>query len=447
VLIMATLDVYRRRIALLVFVLMGLLFVSWQSAAQSVSIETEKRIAARAGVNTTDNIGRTTGPTARETFATTGVDMSLARSGARWSHDLDGSVDYLRYDSDEFDNEVLGDLVASGTAGIVPGIFSWDFDARYGQVRSDPFLPEGPGNRERLITGSTGPDWFIPAGDRTRVQIGARASERRYQNSASLDSSQASASVGMQRAISSGSSFGLGVAARRIDYDTQLVEPFDVRNAYVSYSSQLSSRGTIAVTAGVNELKLRGETESDWLAELDWSRQLSGRSEISLSLRREFSDAGDMLRGGGLDRGVFDSSGDLALTADPFTLEAASFGYSLRHARTTFSLGVTRSSQRYLTEGAFDRDSQYSDILVSYRLRRNVSLNLTGHYREEEFRFSGATAEDLRGRLALAWGAGAKLGLSVFVERLLRSGDDLGNYDENRAGLTMVWTWLSTTAR
>ena len=93
--------------------------------------------------------------------------------------------------------------MARVTWWAVPERFALVLDNVYGQIATDPFSPIGPENRQNTNFLSTGPDWYIPLGERTRAYLGGRYGVGAVRRSTDNDSERLLGIVGIDRAVSS----------------------------------------------------------------------------------------------------------------------------------------------------------------------------------------------------------------------------------------------------
>ena len=111
-----------------------------------------------------------------------GLTGTWTESTRHLSADVEGRVDGVTYLNDTIDDEVLGQLDASVIWWAVPERFAWVLDNVYGQITTDPFSPIGPENRQNTNFLSTGPDWYIPVGERSRAYLGGRYASARLRD-------------------------------------------------------------------------------------------------------------------------------------------------------------------------------------------------------------------------------------------------------------------------
>jgi hypothetical protein len=164
--------------------------------------------------------------------------------------DVEGRVDGVKYIRGNFDDEeVLGRLDGSVIWWAVPEQIAWVLDNVYGQVTIDPFTPIGPANRQNTNFLSTGPDWYVSLGDRTRAYLGGRFGSAWYEDTDD-DSERLLGIVGIERAVASSTRLGMEVSTESVDYDSVLQSDFDRSEAYVRYQYSRDEQHELTVNAG-----------------------------------------------------------------------------------------------------------------------------------------------------------------------------------------------------
>ena len=255
--------------------------------------------AANADVNLT--VEATTGYTnnlLRVPDGDSDVPVSLGLTGT-WiestkhlSADVQGRVDGVMYLKDTYPEEVLGQINASVIWWAVPEQFSLVLMNVYGQTSTDPFSPIGPANRQNTNYLSTGPDWFIPLGARTRAYLGGRYGSVRYEEVADSNSERLLGIVGLDRAVSSSSRLGVQASTETVDYDSASQPDVDRNEAYVRYEYSRGTQSELVVNAGHTWLYSDSEDRSAPLLQVRLSRQVTSSVDLQLELVSQFSDAG-----------------------------------------------------------------------------------------------------------------------------------------------------------
>jgi hypothetical protein len=391
----------------------------------------------RAGLNHADNLGREAEGES-ETFGSVGTSMDFQRESSRVRASVQGSLDYNRYDSNRFDNEVIGRVDGLLGISLLPQRVDWLFENRFGQIRADPFEAEGPDNREYLNVFTTGPDVYLPLGERTTLAGRARYTDRRWQDSDELDSDILGGEVRASRQLTPTQLVGLTAGTRRVSFDGD-VPSYEVQSAYASYQRRLV-RGEVEIDLGANRLRIAGSSDTGSLVRVNWTRELTARSTLSLRGGREFQDAGDQLRGDSLFETGFRRTGDAGISADPFVYSYVSAQLNVERDRASFDFGGGWSRERYDSVSLRDRDALFGDAGVSYRFTRLYTGQLRAALRRENFdALADGTADEITASVALLRRIGRSLDLALRYEYAERSGDVGVNYTENRYSLYAVW--------
>jgi hypothetical protein len=207
------------------------------------------------------------------------------------SADVEGRVDAVRYLEGRFDDEeILGRLDGSVIWWAVPEQVAWVIENVYGQVTIDPFSPIGPANRQNTNFLSTGPDWYVRLGDRTRAYLGGRFGSAWYEDTDD-DNERLLGIVGIDRAVASFTRLGMEVSTESVEYDSLLQPDFDRSEAYVRYQYARDEEHGLTVNAGYTWQSSDEDDSSAPLLEVLFSRPLSASIDLQLELFSRFSDA------------------------------------------------------------------------------------------------------------------------------------------------------------
>ncbi len=404
----------------------------------TTSPETNLDLQFRVGLNWTDNLGRETNGES-ETFGSAGATVEFIREAARLRAALAGEIDYLHYDSNRFDNEVIGRIDGLIGIALLPQRLDWMIENRFGQVRTDPFAAESPENREYLNVFETGPDLYLPLGVRTALEASGRFADRRLQNSDELDSQIVSGEAGLFRQLSPTQRAGLSATARTVEYDGEDLPRYKLYSAFFTYERQLAT-GEVGIDLGANRLGFTGRSSTGALVRARWIRELTARSMLSLSAGREFRDAGDQLGAAGLVGTGLGTTGDAGLTADPYTSTYGSATYTLERDRTVFTLGGGASSERYEAANLLDRNTLFVDAGMRYSFSRTLEGELGFSVRREDFtRVDAATADEFIFNAGLARRVGREFDITFQYQYAQRDADVGFDFEENRIIISLVW--------
>lgn len=401
--------------------------------------EAEANAAAELTAGYTDNL-------LRQPDGEDEVPVSLGLAG-NWKKstrhliaDVEGRVDGITYLNNTFDDEVFGQLDASATWWPAPERFSWVLENVYGQVASDPFAPMSPENRQNTNVLSTGPDWFIPMGDRTRLHLGGRYGSVQYEESVD-DNTRLNGMAGIDRAISSSSQLGLGLNSVWVDYDAAAVlqADYDRHEAFASYEFTGEQETAFGVNAGYTWLSRDADDSSAPFLEVSLSRSVSPSTTLRLNLANRFSDPGDQFAAGGLPGSAPGTDPGVIPQAGVFEERSGRAVIDFQRERTSLSFAVEIADELYETA---DR-RRYQALLTA---ERRMTRRLTGRaeiiWLRNEYEFDGLDRSDTdtEYRLELRRDLGERTSIGVVAQHASRASDDpVNEFDETRGYLVLSY--------
>jgi hypothetical protein len=422
--------------------------LAWPVTLSAQEAETQTNIGFRVGAAYTDNLRRDQTEEG-SLFGIAGVDLGIRRSSPRTNINVNGRLERYFYESNLVGDENTGSISAGLEYLLVPQVLHWQFSNTFGQVRRDLFRAAGPGNRENLNVFSTGPDLIVPLGRRMRATFSGRYEDRRYFESDILDSNAWSGQAGLSRVLSPVDEAGIGVSARRIEYDGAFTDPIDIYSAFGTYNRQMAN-GNVSVQAGVNALDFLDETRMGVLLRFDATRELTARSTITVRGRREFQDASDFFRArqrpiedrllDPVDPDRFDDTGELGLTANPLVRTSLSANYQLQRPRATLNFGGSLGDENYENERQRNRRTLNLTGSVSWPFSQLLVGRLSGDYRLESFRSLDLRGHDLRIAATLDRQLGRQLDLAVTYQYGRRLSGRGIEYAENRIMAVLRYT-------
>ena len=396
---------------------------------------------AEAGVGYSDNIGRLPANETDETIGTVGLELDWTERTRRIRGDAVVDVSYYEYMDDTFDSEVLGTANGTLALALVPDTLQWVFQDSFGQAQSDPFAPASPTTREDLNYFSTGPDLTVRLGSTGFGRVFGRWSQTSYEQSP-LDSERTSGGVAVGRRASARSELSLNAVTESVDFDQEFNTDFDRDSVFLGWNLD-ASRTVIDTQLGYTWLERDGgDKTGNALVDVVVTRDLSASSVLALTLGTQLGDAGDSLRNE-LQGGVVGSGGtQITATADPFENRLASLEWRYSRGRTGFSVGASWSEEDYETLTQLNRTNFAYLASFNRRLAGSVDFEIRATLENEEFENVDLEADELRLGAVLNWRAWRTLGLRLTAERYDRdTSSGLGEYQENRAFLTLAYYW------
>lgn len=386
-----------------------------------------------------DNILRTPTNERGEDIASAGLQFSFDQQSNKLQADVIGDFAYYDYRDDTFDSEVIGNLSGGAVFTLVPEHFQWMASDNFGQVLTDPFAPATPANSENINYFTTGPDVSFDLGSVTRLRLGGRYTDTRYEESP-LDSHGASVQLGLARLLSGASSVSLNVRALQESYDEDALNgDYKQNDAFVSYEAQ-GARTNLSVDLGYSELDRDAspDKEGGLLLRLDVARRISGYSVITLDAGEEFSSSGSAFAAAQSFGGVDLNATPGRQTVQPFTNKYGTLGWSFNRNRTTFSLDGSYSERSYDHDPTLDQTFKIFTLQVSRELSQRTSLGIAATRTNAQFEQTAADYDETTASLSFSWRLTQRVTLRVSYDYFDRSSDSpLSEYTENRYWLTI----------
>jgi hypothetical protein len=389
---------------------------------------------AELGLGHSDNIRRVPDHEEDETIGSAAVDFSYQEKSSKLFADVAGDATFLDYFNNTFSSEVVGELAGTVDISFVPERFVWIFQDNFGQVRTDPFAPVTPDNRENVNYFTTGPDFTLHFGADSGFRLSGRFSNINYETTPA-DSNRYYGSATYFHELSSASSVSVNASRERIDFNAAGAPDYDRDELYGRYDIK-GARTTLGVDLGYSRVNLPGSDDSSWLGRVSASRKVSPSSTVTLQLGHEFSDSGQAFRQeqGGAGGGLGAQTG--LQTANPFTSEYVTLGWDFARQRTAFGVHATYRDESYVATRVLDDTRTLLDAFVSRDLSPELRVLLGATYGKNDFKHVNADYDETELRANLSWRLGRKLWLGLELQRFKRSSDiATGEYDENRAWL------------
>jgi hypothetical protein len=261
----------------------------------------------------------------------------------------------------------------------------------------------------------------LPIGKRTALALSSIYSDRNYESSNTLDSSDINTEIGIIRQASRSAELGLVAHRSEIQYDFDL-PGYDIDSLLLRYAKTLAA-GAVLLEGGENALKA-GDTEVRGpLIRARWERSVTARSRITLTADREFTDSGELFALG-IGRINADHVQDILLSPNALEQERAAVRYQMTLNRSTVLIQLAKFTERYERDDSFDNNA--TDIQISLRRaltsRLNIAVDL-GSLRRDFL--SGVSADqDKLVTVLLTRDMGRHFQLGGLVERRTREGTD-----------------------
>lgn len=407
--------------------------------------DAEVELTLEGAVGYTDNMFRTPDGV-EEHPASVGLSGTWTRTEGRVVADVEGRVDGVTYLQDTFGDEVLGRLDGQVTWWAVPERFAWVLEDVYGQVTTDPFSPPSPENRQDTNYLSTGPDWYIPFGERMRAYLGGRYGLAQYEYTHD-DSDRLLGVAGIDRALSPSSRIGVQGRTETVDYDAEALADFDRHATYLTYEfarDTTLSAETSGLTLHAGYTWLEGGTgdRSAPLFELEYSRPLTSSIQFGLELAIGFSDAALDFAGGGPPGSDAGTDPGVIPQAGVYEERSARAVLDFRRPRTNLSFTVGLADQKYETT-TLDRERYDASLSAERRMTSRLTGLAEIRWVRDEYLSEGLDRDDTdtEYRLELQRALGGRSSVRLIGLYASRSSDDpLNEFDEMRGWLAFDYS-------
>lgn len=406
-------------------------------AGQARSAELEYGVAV--GVGTSDNIRRAPIGEENETILTTGVELGVLREEGRFLADVDVDLTYFEYQDESYDGEVTGSASADLRFLFVPGRFEWIMTENFGQSQLDPFSAITPDNRENVNYFTTGPEFVMRLGTAGSLTLFGRYSATSFEDT-NFDDERLLGGLALGRDLTQRSRLSLNATAERVEFDDATAgSDYDRQSAFLRYDIT-GARTTIGAEVGYTEIHDGGTTNNSPLFELNVSRELSERAELTFSGGLRSSDAASALRAGTLTGGGGISRPDQVSTTDTFETRHATLGWHFAGRRTQFELSIGHEEDRYDSTALFDREWQFFQASASREITPRFHARIAGSLYSSNFSTTNQDDDETQYGIYLSWNIVGRLYVHLDAERFSRdSSDPLTEFDESRAFLRFAW--------
>jgi hypothetical protein len=404
-------------------------------AVSATAGEIDYRLSLGAGHS--DNVNHAPTDEVDQDIATAGLRFAFDQDSARVKADIIGDLAYYEYLDNAYDSDLVGNVDANALFALLPDRITWAFSEQFGQSLTDPFRSDTPDNRENINYFSTGPDFIVGLGSQMRLRFGARYALANYEVSP-LDSASTGGQIALVRVLSDRSSVSLNASLQQVEYDeAALNSDFDQSEAFIRYDGA-GARTNLKIDAGYSQLDsdASADTEGGAVVRVDASRKISASSTLVFVGGHEFATTASSFAnsdgGGGFD------TAPGRQTADPFTYDHASLGWTFNRNVTGLGVTATWSKNSYDSNPVLDQTL----TTISARFRREMSprtsLQLSLSRTGGEYEEPAPDYDELIAGASFSWRLARDLTIDVRYDFTDRNSDDpTTEYSENRIWLTV----------
>ncbi len=226
-----------------------------------------------------------------ETVVSPSVRFTFDQRGSRVSTTARGSVAYLDYASNAFDNDVRGELAGELTWSVVPKRIDFVVNDYLNRQPVSILTSFNPGNQQQVNVFIAGPTFHARTHNGFRGQLDLRYANSYAETSDSFNGNHYNAAARVLRDTSANQSVSLNVESTHSAYQDD-ANDYTRNDAYIGYSLMLASLDVTA-TVGYSQLQFddarKSRTEPLGRASVNWTA--SARSRVVVVVRQGFSNA------------------------------------------------------------------------------------------------------------------------------------------------------------
>ncbi len=402
-----------------------------------------------AGLAHSDNIGLSESDRVEDTAASLRLSLDASQSGSRVVLQARGSVQYLGYLDDTFDDELRGEFAGRLNWTLLPERIEWRFEDYLGRQPIDVRGGFSPDNQEQVNVFVTGPSLVGRFGPRTRGRLDLRYGNTYAEENRDFNSDRFSATATVLRDFGPTARVAASVEAARVDFDRGppgTDADYDRLDVYLSHQRELRDidlRADLGVSS-VDFADRPGGRRGEPLlrGSVDW--RLSSRGQLSVDVGYQFSDAAQDLVGraqalsGPL---VEDLSGArLQAVPDVFRDRRVNLGYRRTGDRLTWLVRTFYQRIDYDDDVIGDQSNRGGGVRADYRLRERLTLSLGIDADRRRFEIGSRRDNDLRGFAALSQTLARHWSWRVEYQYRERDSDALGaDYRENVVAVALSY--------
>jgi hypothetical protein len=417
--------------------LLAAALVALPAGAQAANFEYELRVGAAYS----NNVERTAVDEIETAAAVVGMRLRGAREEGRLQYSLAGDANYLEYLDSEVPGEVIGSLFAESSYEILPQSFLWQLDGSFNQVREDLLRSAAPGNRDNVLSLSTGPNLRARFGDAFEAELQARYSIADF-SERDFDSETLGAQLLLGRRFSERSVIGLGASFADVTYDSALglgSIDFERTEIFARVRAE-GARTQIQADIGYSQAEGANVDDSGAMIRLEATRRLTPFISGFARYVQEYptSEAAAFVpfdaTGGG-------TSADASiLTAAPRVAKTAEIGLRLNRPRTSAELAFNSNRETSLVGGLGDRSFETARLSVTRSMTPRSRATLFAFWSQEDLDLLSENADELGVGGELGFTFGRNLGVDLRLEHRQRdSSVPAFEFSEMSIGLFLRW--------
>lgn len=391
-----------------------------------------------ASVGYTGNISKTETDQLDEITQSVGFRVDLTEDSRRFKVNIRSNARYVRYDKGNFEDELIAGLNGAIETMLAEDRLSWIIRDNFGHQARDPLQAVNPDNRESVNFFTTGPNLRLPLGRRTALGVDLRYTNVSY-SERPFDNERGSARLWLGRQVREHARVSVNGFASRTEYSEGAAIDFEHREAFFRFDGE-SRRNTFGFDIGYTELLVGEDAVDGYLLRADWSRAVTGVSEIVLQGGTRFSDEGDVFSDfQNITRGIGETE-NIDGEGHPFRNNFFNLAYNTQSTRTWVSIQFGWSQEDYELGFDRDRDIAWSGLLIERELSNKTFLNMKAKFNRRDYKYLNRKDDDIKFLLSFGYRFSRTMAILIEYGYEQRNSTAAADYKEHRGLLRFRYT-------
>lgn len=393
-----------------------------------------------------NNVGLVRTDTTDDTVLSPNLRFDVNQTGSTLMLTARGEVQYLDYLDNTFNDETRSELAGQMQWVVAPQRLHFVMEEYLSSQPTDVLNSFNPGNQQQVNVFNAGPRFFARIGEATRAQAELRYSNTWAEKTKEFNGDRYNVAARVLRDLDPSSHAGFNAEYTHVAFDQPQARDYDRYDAFASYSAQ-RTHVDLDVDLGYTRLDRDRDnsTHSAPLLRASLAWHPGGRNTLTGQVDHEFADAArDVVsRASLVDGPIINTltSAELLANADVFRHTRLAAIYRYTGERVSAQISPYTQRINYKAASTPDQTSRGGFVSGELRLRPRLSLGAQVAYERRRFdSVPGRRDNDLLMRVSLTQTFTRHWTAQVGLQRRERnSSDDLQNYNENLASLSVIY--------
>jgi hypothetical protein len=395
--------------------------------------------SVRAGISRSDNVTRDAFTKTAETTPEAGFTWFLDDERERFTTRIAADVTWREFTAGTSPNQFDGGALVDLTGVIIPDSFDWVLTDNYGQALINQRQMDSPQNRQNFNFASTGPNITFPLGARTDLRLSGRYSLATYEEELN-DNTSVSGTLALARRLSGAQVGSVVISQRRVDFDDPLVaRRYDVQDAFLQWERE-GLRTAADVSVGYSKLKTAGDSTGGLLVRAVFTRRLSTRSQVGLTVGSEFANSAETFRVNQIFAGGTRTTATVPTTVDAFRSNYVYVSWSTAGTRVDMRLTGTYRKEAHQELVIEDVVRTGGEFAIGRRLSPRLRVGARALYEKRTFDIGGGDGSNWQFGGDLTFALTRTIGSELGYDRFTGEGSGLQRrFVENRVFLRFTY--------